>query len=105
MFAHRAAARQFLPLGLFCLMFLIGCGYGEVSPKTYEYAKALYSICNRKDAGRLDVIETQIKEDTDAGQLNEQEADWLLAIVEDARQADWQAAGQAARRMMEDQIR
>ena len=101
----RTASRRFLLLGLLNLLFVVGCSYGEISGQAYEYAKALYSISNRQDSNRIAVIADRIREDTTAGQLTEQEANWLLAIVEDARQEDWQAAGRAARRMMEDQIR
>ena len=45
------------------VFFVRGCGqYAEVNEVTYEHAKALYSVCNRRDSERLEVCETLIVE-------------------------------------------
>jgi len=80
-------------------------GYGEVSPKTYEFAKALYSICNRRDASRLDDVSKMISESAAAGEMSQTEAGWLQDIVDEARAGEWKTAAGRARRMMEDQVR
>ena len=41
----------FLLLGL---LVMTGCGYGDVSPATYEIAKSLYNISNRKLSDQTD---------------------------------------------------
>lgn len=83
-----------------------GCGgYGEVSPKAYEFAKALYSACSRRDGAGLAKIERLVAEAESAGELTSREAGRLADIAEDARGGDWQEAAAAARRMMEDQVR
>ena len=81
-----------------------GCGYGDVSPATYQYAKALYNITNRKLADRLPAVEQQIAVSREAGDVLPHEADWLPAIIDTAKNKRWEKAMRAARRMMEDQI-
>ena len=87
------------------ILVLVGCGYGEVSPATYQYAKALYSICNRRAESQLDQAGEQIEAARSRGELSEQEAKWLKQILDDAAEGDWEAATKAARRMMEDQVK
>ena len=87
------------------ILSTLGCGgYGEVSPTAYEYAKALYSITNRKAQDRLELVDAQIDTAHDEGKLTDQESQWLLDIVEEANGGDWQSANRASRRMMEDQV-
>jgi len=98
----RAAVCQ---LGLISVILLSGCSYGEVSGNTYEYAKALYSICNRHDAEGLEKASLQIAAAKSEGEITEQEAKWLQDIIADARNEQWEDAMQECRQMMEDQIR
>lgn len=100
---------KFSSKGVACLLFVggilvAGCGYGEVSPNTYQYAQALYGLTNKRAEAKLDPVSAQIESARAAGELPDREAEWLQAIVADARRGDWQAANAAARRMMEDQI-
>ena len=93
------------PLIGLTLLLVTGCGgYGEISPTAYEYAKALYSITNRKASESLDSVRDQIIASLEAGDLSQKEADWLTNIIEDSRAGEWQSANSSARRMMEDQI-
>lgn len=88
----------------FCVLGT-GCGgYGEVSPTTYEYAKALYGISNRHAEGKLPSVGRGIAAAQMRGEISDREADWLAAIVTDATDGHWDAAQSAARRMMEDQV-
>ena len=83
-----------------------GCGsYGEFSPTAYEYAKALYSISNRQAHEALDPVSEQISQAREQGELSEKEARWLVDVIDDARDGDWKGAAEAARKMMEDQVR
>lgn len=82
----------------------IGCGYSEVSPATYQYAKALYSVANRQASGPLDDIGAKIAAAQDAGEINARERKYLDEILDDARAERWEAATQAARSLMEAQI-
>jgi hypothetical protein len=94
-----------LPVGLLALgLCLAGCGYGEVSLRGYDHAKALYSICNRRDAERLEQIAGMIEADTAGGTISEREGRWLTKIVSQARAGEWPAAAAAVRQLMEDQI-
>ena len=94
-------------LGL-CLLVvslvISGCGYGEVSPKTYELAKSLYSISNRKLSDKLDVAKEQIQLAHAGQEISDQEASWLHDIVERAENERWDQAMKSARRIMEDQV-
>ena len=83
---------------------IAGCGYGEVSPTTYEYAKSLYNITNRKLGDRLDGIRPQIARCRESGEVSVEEAKWLYAIIDEAENGHWQEAMQAARRIMDDQV-
>lgn len=77
-------------------------GYGEVSPKAYKIAQALYSVSQKKSEVHLAKVEqvyTQCKED-----LSVVEQKWLTDIIEDARAGQWRAATTAARRLLNDQI-
>lgn len=84
--------------------FLGGCQqYGEVSPKSHEFATALYSICNRKDEARLATSETAIQAAVDAKELPADEAEDLQAIIEQARDGQWTEAMQDCRTLMSEQ--
>ncbi len=87
-------------------ILLAGCGgYGEVSPMTYEYAKALYGISNRHAEGKLPSVGQQITKAQMRGEISDREAGWLIAIVDDAAGGRWKEAQREARRIMEDQVR
>jgi hypothetical protein len=98
----RRRGRGGLLLALFAA--IVGCGYGELSPRTYDYAKALYSICNRRDERRLDEFATLVGEDLRRGEISAQEADWLNDVVAQARGGHWEEANAAARQLLEDQV-
>ena len=79
-------------------------GYGEVGAQAYEYAKALYSICNRRDADRLDAFSRQMEVASQTGDLSEQETRWLRGIMQQAHAGKWAAATRESRRLLEDQV-
>lgn len=87
------------------LALAVGCGYGEVSPHTYEYAKALYSICNRRAGDQIGNARQQIQSHHEQGKLSKKEAQWLADILDDAQAGKWESAASASRRMMENQVR
>lgn len=82
---------------------LSGCGYPEVSPKTYEISKALYSVCNQKSEQRLEVVQKLIQSSLEQNEINASEAQWLNGIIAQAQEGNWGSAMQESRRMMEDQ--
>tara|TARA_R110002111_G_C6007511_1_gene374225 strand:- start:366 stop:635 length:270 start_codon:yes stop_codon:yes gene_type:complete len=83
---------------------LSGCGYPEVSPRTYEISKALYSVCNQKSQERLEIVTKLIQSSLENKEISASEADWLNGIIAQAREGDWQSASKEVRQMMEDQI-
>jgi len=83
----------------------VGCGYGEVSPQTYELAKAIYNVCNRQQTEKLPVVAGLIDSSLEEGKITEQEAGWLRDLIQQAEQGDWETATQKSRRMMEDQVK
>lgn len=89
-------------LGLACLCTL-GCGYGKVSSKGYQYAITLYSICNQKDEKRLAVFVDKLDSATSEGELTEKEAGWMKGIASQAQTGDWQAAATESRQLLDDQ--
>lgn len=99
----RTRFRRRSGLLLVCLL-VTGCGYPEVSPAAYDCAKALYSVCNRKDAPRLDAVEDAIRDAESQGDITATEAGWLRAIVAEARNERWEEAAAEARQLMTDQV-
>lgn len=85
------------------LLLLAGCGYPEVSPKTYEIAKSLYAACNQKSEERLVAVEKLVQSSLEQQEISEREAQWLNAIINRAREGSWETAMQESRRLMEDQ--
>ena len=76
--------------GIVVLLMLVvgarGCGhYGEVNSTTYEYGKALYSVCNRRDAERLEKVAAMIDSAMENGKISKTEARSLQGIVNEAR--------------------
>ncbi|WP_442481675.1 hypothetical protein [Aeoliella sp. SH292] len=86
------------------LISVMGCGYGEVSPKTYEYTQALYSITNRQSTEKLAEFESKLAEAQTAKELNDSEFDLLSDIVATAKSGDWKSAQGECRELMEAQI-
>lgn len=81
-----------------------GCSsYGRVSPASYDFAAAMYSISNTKSADRLPTFEQKLAEAKQGGSVTAQEAQWLEEILESARAGEWQSAAVASRTMMVEQ--
>lgn len=78
-------------------------GYGEVSPMTYEYSKALYSACLNRNEEHLGKVEGLLATNEAEG-LPANERKWIDAIIAEARDGQWETAATKARRMMEDQV-
>ena len=80
-----------------------GCGYPEVGPGCYAYAKALYAVANRRQADRVEPVCAQVAEARESEELNDREAGYLDAICDDCRAGRWGAAAQQARAILEAQ--
>jgi PBP1b-binding outer membrane lipoprotein LpoB len=94
--------------GIAVLLMLVvgvrGCGhYGEVNSTTYEYGKALYSVCNRRDAERLEKVAAMIDSAMQKGEISKTEAGWLREIVDEARGTEWEKAMVMSRQLLSDQ--
>jgi hypothetical protein len=79
-------------------------GYGEVSPDTYQFSKALYSACLKKSDEHLDMVDKLLNESDDLS-LPPNEQIWIEKIIKLARSGDWKSAAKKAKRMMEDQVK
>ena len=87
------------------IMFWSTRGYGKVSPDAYEVSKALYGACLAKNEQRLQALDVLLDGDADGSfTVSEAERKWLEAMIDTAKDGDWKAAAQSARRMMEDQV-
>ncbi|MEO1523858.1 MAG: hypothetical protein AAFX06_00400 [Planctomycetota bacterium] len=84
--------------------FASGKQYGTVSDQGYQYAKALYSCCNRQDGNKLEEISRLIDEARAREELGEKETRWLAGIIEQGREGDWANASKAVRQLMVDQV-
>ncbi|NQV27353.1 MAG: hypothetical protein HQ518_23645 [Rhodopirellula sp.] len=99
-----STCREFvLAVGYSILVCCVGCGYPEVSPKTYEISKALYSMCSLKREQDLARVTDVISQARDAQELSDSESAWLMAIVGQAQKGKWQSAASEARKILEDQ--
>ncbi|MFG0332969.1 MAG: hypothetical protein ACF8TS_06355 [Maioricimonas sp. JB049] len=96
---------RFRILAAACLIGVSGCGYPEVSPTTYELAKALYSACNRRSEEHVEKVDALAGAALKADEITEKESRWIRQIVEQARGGKWEPAALEARQMMEDQVR
>ncbi|MEQ8854460.1 hypothetical protein [Gimesia sp.] len=84
-------------------LLLTGCGYPEVSPKTYELSKTLYSVCNQKSSERLKKVQALIQSSLEQEEITSREADWLNGIIKQAEAGEWDEALRESRQIMEDQ--
>ncbi len=91
-----------LAIGLFLFW---NPGYGELSPKGYQLAMALYSACNRKDATQLEKVAKLLDQSNAQGDLPAADAKWLTKVLELGRAQDWDSANQMIRRIMMDQAK
>jgi hypothetical protein len=83
----------------------VGCGYDDVSPESYEYVIALYSITNRQDTNSLETLRGTLEAATGAGELARHEAGLLLEIVQCAADGDWKQANRDCRRLLDAQVK
>ena len=81
-----------------------GNQYGEVSDQGYQYAQALYSCCNQRDAKKLELISQMIDEAHSRDEISEQEIGWLAGIIQQGRDGDWKSASESIRQLMNDQV-
>lgn len=93
-----------LTIAILCCLVVSGCGYPEVSPKTYQIAKALYSVSNLKRTDGIENVEELISKSLQAEEISDTEADYLQEIVHHCRDGEWDDAQQECRRLMEDQV-
>lgn len=104
-----SSSSKLLGLGLLSLIatvfFVQGCGrYGKVNELTYEHAKALYSVCNRRDSEALEVCANLIAEAAAKEQLSSTETTYLNDIIKAARLDNWKDALAMSRQLMMDQV-
>ena len=91
-------------VGVSFLVPLSGCGYGEVSSETYEYAMALYSVCNSRDTQRLQAFQTQFEEAKTNGKVAANEGRLLGRIIDVANAGEWESATADVRALLEAQV-
>jgi hypothetical protein len=97
---------RFVLAYLFALVANVsGCGYPEVSPKTYEVANALYAAANRQSTEHVEKAAVITEELLAIGDISEREAGWLREIAEKARSGDWNGAAAEARALIADQAK
>lgn len=92
------------PFVLAAAVLIAGCGYGEISPPAYEYARSLYSICQRRDVERLGTLREMVALSLEKQEITVQESEWFGDLIAQAEAGEWKAAAQEARSMMEDQV-
>ena len=91
--------------GILLLLSASGCGYGEVGRETYEYAMALYSVCNSRDAQRLQAFIEQFEQAQADGEVSSDEGEVLGRIVKLAQSGQWDDATVDARALLDAQVK
>lgn len=96
------------------VLALRGCfGYSEVSPKTYEFAKALLQITQRREDPKLpktraesvSELEQQIEAAQGSEELTESETKILTDIIALTREDDWDSAKAELRDLLAAQVK
>lgn len=93
-------------LALFVALILAtrGCGgYAEVSPLTFQHAKALYAACNSRQTQRLETCAAMVAEAESSQQISTTEARYLRDIIATGKSEQWAEAQAMARKLMTDQ--
>lgn len=77
----------------------------EMSGPGYQYAMALFSVCNRQDTGRLEGLMAQVAKAESAGEITARDARWLASIMRKAEKGRWSEASASVRKLMELQVK
>jgi len=76
----------------------------RLSDRGYQYATALYSGCNQRDATKLETLARRIAEDYDRQTLTPAEKAHLNQIIHTGLDGDWVSASLGARELMLAQV-
>ena len=79
-------------------------GFGTISDNAYQLATATYGACMAQSVERLDRVQSMLDDEEFVSGMSKKEVRWFKSIFEQARNNQWQAAAQTAKRMMEDQV-
>ena len=77
--------------------------FGEISDRGYDYAMALGSACNGKNADKIAKIRQMIDQSVKQGELETKEAAWLKGIADQAADGQWEQACASVRTLMQEQ--
>ena len=91
-------------IGAIAIFVLLPRGYGELSERGYEFALAIASACNQRDAVRIERLVALLEDDDARRELDEAERGWLRAILVEATEGRWEQANRRARRLLERQL-
>lgn len=78
------------------LAALTGCGYPAVQPGNLRLTSSLRTALSARNEGWLKINEDQINDLHQRGEMRDDEHEAFRAIIEQARQGDWQGAERAA---------
>jgi hypothetical protein len=98
-------------LGLLAIPVLVlwwpGCRqYPEVTSKeSLKLIKQLYTACNTRDSDRLAKVEERLAKIEADGKMSEREVDAFRAIIDLAREGEWERAERASFKFAQDQVR
>jgi hypothetical protein len=88
----------------FLLLVFLGCSRAPaLSGKGYQQALALLNTCQRKDEAALQRLQESLKKAIDSSEITAEEASVLSALVEKAKQGDWDAAASKVRKLLDKQ--
>lgn len=80
-------------------------GYGKVGYKTYQFATAIYGACLAKSTSRIETVEHLLQADCEGEDpIIEVERRWLMEIMDQAKNDQWDSAATKAKKMMNDQL-
>lgn len=91
-----------------CFFGIRGCGPGEVTPQTYDFAKSLVQLLQRRDDPRLpksrETSLNEIREQIGTAEIPPGEADMLTGIIDTALSGDVDDAKSSLKELMDAQV-
>lgn len=87
------------------LVIYLTSGYGEVSTQAYQYARSLYTVCNQKDNARLEKVVQMIEADHKSQKLSDRDHNYLMGLVQMAKNGKWNDAQERIRSLLEAQVK
>lgn len=87
------------------IVLVTGCGSNPIlSQPAYQKAIAVFSAIGRKDLATLSKLRELITKSKAESEISANEADLLLAVIDNAKDGNWESASARMRKLMDKQV-